>query len=85
MLINPVVEQTKENSFISALIYAINYHKNKEVKAYSKKELETKIGSTLYNSINSQAENCILDLDETNFDEMCLTINEKLLEKGLYF
>ena len=28
---NPVSEQTKENSFISALVYAINYHLNKEI------------------------------------------------------
>ena len=66
------------------MIYAINYHKNKEVQAYSKEALGTKIGSTLYDSINSQAENCILDLDKTNFDEMCLIINEILLEKGLF-
>ena len=28
---NPVSEQTKENGFISALVYAINYHLNKEI------------------------------------------------------
>ena len=58
-LINPVVQQTKENSFISALIYAINYHKNKEILPYSNEELETKISPALSNSIKSQAGNCI--------------------------
>ena len=42
-LINPVAEQTKENSFISALIYAINYHKNKEVEAYSRKNWKLRL------------------------------------------
>ena len=81
---NPVKEQTKKNSFISALIYAINYHKNKEVVSYSDDELKAKIGADLFNLINAEANNCVLDLDKANFDNMYLTINDILIEKGLF-
>ena len=47
---NPVSEQTRENSFFSALNYALNYHYSKEVDEFSDEELETKIGKNFSTS-----------------------------------
>ena len=81
---NRVKEQTKKNSFISALLYAINYQKNKEIVSYSSDELKEKIGPELFNALDSEVENCVLDLDKVNFDNMCLSINDIFIAQGLF-
>ena len=85
VLKNPVKEQTKENSFISALLFAINYKKNKEVCYFETEDLRDKIGAELFDEINKNSEKCILDLDIVNFEEMCLVINDILIQKGGLF
>ena len=82
---NPVKEQTKLNSFMSALLFGINYQKNKDLDYRSVDELKEKIGLGLYEALNSEVERCILDLDKVNFDNMCLTINDIFIEKGSIF
>ena len=83
-LINPISDQTKKNSFFSALIYALNYYFHKETDEISDKELETKIGKKLFEKLKSLEETCILDLDRINFDNMCFDLNEILLESCLF-
>ena len=83
-LINPVSEQTKENSFFSALLYTINYYFHKSTKEFSEGELKTKIGENLFDKLKIQEKNCILDLDRLNFEDMCFDLNEILLEHQLF-
>ena len=83
-LINPVSEQTKENSFFSALLYAINYYFHKSTEEFSEGELKTKIGENLFDKLKIQEKNCILDLDRLNFEDMCFDLNEILLEHQLF-
>ena len=83
-LVNPVKEQTKENSFFSALIYAINFQFHKEREEFSDEEIKTKIGEKFFDKLKAQEENCILDLDRSNFENMCFDLNEILLEFNLF-
>ena len=85
VLKNPVKEQTKENSFLSALFYGINYNKNKEITYFETEDLRNKIGKDLFDEINENAEKCILDLDIINFDEMSLIVNDILIKNGLFY
>ena len=86
VLKNPIKEQTKVNSFISALFYAINYHKNKETEYFKIKDLRNKIGVELFDEINKNSEKCVLDLDIMKFEEMCLAVNDILIQKsGTFF
>ena len=82
---NPVKEQTKVNSFISALFYGINYHKNREIEYKKTQELRNKIGHELFDSLNKNAEICVLDLDILRFEEMCLVVNDILIQKSGLF
>ena len=79
-LINPIGEQTKENSFFSALIYTINFCINKETKKFEDEVLRDKTGSELFQKLNAKKQICVLDLDRANFDNMCFDINEILVE-----
>ena len=82
---NTIFAQTKENSFISALIYGTNYFKNKELNVeYTDEEITNKIGAELFDKIKFESEICILDLDKINFDNMCLTINDILIPFGFF-
>ena len=85
VLKNPIKEQTKVNSFISALFYAINYSKNQETDYFKIKDLRNKIGAELFDEINKNSEKCILDLDIINFEEMCLLVNDILIQKSGLF
>ena len=78
-LINPIGEQTRENSFFSALIYAINFSINKETKKFEDEVLRDKTGSELFQKLNAKKQICVLDLDRANFDNMCFDINEILV------
>ena len=44
-LLNPILEQTKKNSFYLTLLYAIRYSINKKCKLCDEKEIEKEIGS----------------------------------------
>ena len=85
VLQNPIKEQTKENSFMSALLYAINYNKNNETTYFEIEDLREKIGSELFDEINKNSKKCVLDLDIVNFEEMCLVVNDILIQKGGLF
>ena len=52
--------------------------------SYSSDELKEKIGPELFNALDSEVENCVLDLDKVNFDNMCLSINDILIAQGLF-
>ena len=54
---NPVKEQTKLNSFMSALLFGINYQKNKDLDYRSADELKEKIGLGLYEALNQKLKN----------------------------
>ena len=83
-LVNPIEEQTRENSFFSALIYAINFSINKETKKIEDEVLKDKIGRELFQKLNAKKHICILDLDRANFDNMCFDINEILTEHNFF-
>ena len=50
-LLNPVENQTKENSFYSTLLYAIRFMKTKKSDLCDESEIEEQIGSDLYSKI----------------------------------
>ena len=81
---NPVEEQTRENSFFSALIYAINVIINEETQKLEDEVLKDKIGRELFEKLNSKKQICILDLDRAKFDNMCFDINEILIGHNLF-
>ena len=83
-LTNPVEEQTRENSFYSALTFAISYFKNKETEAFDEEIIKTKIGEELYLKLQSKKDQCILNLNRKDFDEMCFDINEILIKHKLF-
>ena len=83
-LVNPVEEQTRENSFFSALIYAINFSINKETKKMEETVLKHKIGKDLFQKLDGKKQIFIMDLDRANFDDMWFYINEILIEHNYF-
>ena len=83
-LVNPIVEQTRENSFFSALIYAINFDINKETKKSEDKVLKDKIAKDIFQKLGAKKQICVMDLDRANFDDMCFDINEILIEHNYF-
>ena len=79
-LLNPVEEQTKENSFYLTLLYAIRFNKTKKSYLCEESEIENQIGGDLYSKIIGKKDKCILDQNKRNFDDMCFDINEILVE-----
>ena len=76
---NPVENQTRENSFYLALLYAVQFRKTKKSDLCEKGELENQIGADLYTKIEEKKESCVLDLIKRNFDTMCFDLNEILV------
>ena len=83
-LTNPVEEQTKENSFYLALLFAINYLKKGETDYFEEEMLKEKIGDKLYGALESKKDMCILNLNRKDFDEMCFDINEILIRDKMF-
>ena len=83
-LLNPVENQTKENSFYLTLLYAIHFIKTKKSDLCDESEIEEQIGADLYSKIIEKKGKCILDQNERNFDEMCFDINEILVGQKLF-
>ena len=83
-LTNPVEERTKENSFYSALRFAINYLKKGETDYFEEEILKEKIGNKLYADLESKKDHCILNLIRRDFDEMCFDINEILIQNNMF-
>ena len=81
---NPVEEQNTENSFFSALIYAINFSINNETENFEYEVLKNKIGADLYQKLEQKKQMCVLNLDRADFDNMCFDINEILVEHNLF-
>ena len=81
---SPVEIQTRENSFYLTLLHVIRFFKNKKSDQCDEIEIEKEIGSNLYFKIAEKKDNCILDLNKTNFDEMCYEINEILIEEKFF-
>ena len=50
-LLNPVENQTKENSFYLTLLYAIRFIKTKKSDLCDESEIEEQIGADLYSKI----------------------------------
>ena len=84
-LLNPVEQQTKENSFYLTLLYAIRFDKTKKSDLYEESEIENQIGADLYSKIIGKKDKCILDQNKRNFDDMCFDINKILVEKKLFY
>ena len=51
---NPVKKQNTENSFFSALIYAINFSINKEIENFEDEVLKNKLGGDLYRKLEQK-------------------------------
>ena len=83
-LTNPGEEQTKENSFYLALLFAINYLKKGETGYFEEEILKEKIGDKLYADLESKEDRCILNLIKRDFDEMCFDINEILIQNNMF-
>ena len=66
------------------LLHAIRFLKNKKSDQCDEIEIEKEIGSDLYLKIAEKKDNCILDLNKTNFDEMCDVINKILIEEKMF-
>ena len=81
---NPVKDQNTENSFFSALIYAINFSINKETEYFKDEVPKNKIGVDLYQKLELKKQMCVLNLDRADFDNMCFDINEILIESNLF-
>ena len=81
---NPVENQTRENSFYLALLYAIRFLKTKKSDLCEEAELENQIGADLYCKIQEKKESCVLDLIKRNFDTMCFDLNEILVEHNFF-
>ena len=84
-LVNPVEDQTRENSFFSALIYAINFSINNETEKFEDEILKDKMGRNLFQKLDAKKQICVMDLDRANFDDMCFEINEILVEHDFFF
>ena len=83
-LTNPFKEQTKENSFYLALLFAINYLKKGERDYFEEEAIKAKIGDKLYTALESKKGLCILNLNRKDFDEMCFDINEILIKDKMF-
>ena len=83
-LLNPILEQTKENSFYLTLLYAIRYSINKKCNLCDEKEIEKEIGSSLHSQLCSIKDICILDLNHRNFEEMCFKVNDILTSEKMF-
>ena len=81
---NPLEEQNTENNFFSALTYTINFSINKETENFEYEVLKNKIGADLYQKLERKKQMCVLNLDRADFDNMCLDINEILVERNLF-
>ena len=80
---NPIV-QTKENSFYLTLLHTIRYVKNKKTNFCTETEMEKEIGSSLYSQIQAIKDICILDLNYSNFEEMCYRVIEILMTEKMF-
>ena len=83
-LLNPIENQTKENSFYLTLLYAIRFYKTKKSDLCEESEMENQIGTDLYFEIIEKKDKCILDQIKRNFDDMCFDIHEILVKKKLF-
>ena len=83
-LLNPIEEQTKENSFYLTLLYAVRFNKIKKSDLCEESEIENQVGADLYSKIIERKDKCILDQNKRNFDDMCFDINEILVGKKLF-
>ena len=81
---NPVVEQTRENSFYSALLFAIKFNKAEDSDFCEEEELKEKIGENLYIKLESKRDMCLLNLNKNDFNYMCLDINEILIKENMF-
>ena len=82
---NPVENQTKENSFYLALLYAIRFLKTKKSDlCEEEEELKNQIGIDLYSNIEEKKESCVLDLIKRNFDTMCFDLNKILIRHKFF-
>ena len=83
-LLNPIENQTKENSFYLTLLYGIRFYKTKKSNLCEESEIENQIGADLYSKIIEKKDKCILDQIKRNFDDMCFAINEILVKEKLF-
>ena len=83
-LLNPIENQTKENSFYLTLLYAIRFYKTKKNDLCEESEMENQIGTDLYSKIIEKKDKYILDQIKRNFDDMCFDINEILVKKNFF-
>ena len=81
---NPLEEQTKQNSFYSALLYAIRFCKTKKSDLCEENELKNEIGLDLFSKLESKKDMCILNLIKRDFDYMCFDLNEILIEDNMF-
>ena len=81
---NPAVEQTRENSFYSVLLFAIKFNKTEDSDFCEEEELKEKIGENLYIKLESKRDMCLLNLNKKDFDYMCFDIHEILIKENMF-
>ena len=84
ILRNPESEQTKENSFYSALLFAIRFIKTEKTNYCQLDEINTVIGEDLLSKLESKKDLCVLNLSKRDFDQMCFELNEVLNESNMF-
>ena len=83
-LINPVGEQTRENSCLYSILYAIRYQKTKKEDNVSDEIIAYEIGKKLFDDLVELKDYLILDLNYANFEKTCYSTND-LVMKNDYF
>ena len=81
---NPEPEQTKENGFYSALLFAIRFIKNEKPDYFELDEINNVIGEDLFSKLESKKDLCVLNLSKRDFDHMCFELNEVLNESSMF-
>ena len=81
---NPEPKQTKENSFYSALLFAIRFIKNEKTDYCELDEINNVISEDLFSKLESKKDLCVLNLSKRDFDHMCFELNEVLNESTMF-
>ena len=76
-LINPIIEQTEDNFYLT-LLHSIRFVKSNKVDLSVEEDIEKEIGFDLCSKIKAIKGICVLDLNCDTFDEMCYQVNNIL-------
>ena len=82
-LINPIIEQTEDNFYLT-LLHNIRFVKSNKVDLSVEEDIEKEIGFDLNSKIKAIKDICNLDLNCDTFEEMCYQVNNILLNEKMF-